>query len=65
MGKFQLDTELLLGLGDAEEGRGSQREAHSSFPVSAVLGLGLLSGLSSQTQWGSGHRSVRHQRLCS
>lgn len=43
MGKFQLDTELLLGLGDAEEGRGSQREAHSSFPVSAVLGLGLLS----------------------
>lgn len=33
MGKFQLDAELLLGLRDAEEGRGGQREAHGRFPV--------------------------------
>lgn len=32
-GKFQLDAELFLGLRDAEEGRGGQREAHGSFPV--------------------------------
>lgn len=33
MGKFQLDTELLLGLGDAEGGRDGQCEVHRSFPV--------------------------------
>lgn len=32
MGKFQLDAELLLGLRDAEEGRGGHSEVHRSFP---------------------------------
>ena len=43
MGKFQLDTELLLGLRDAEEGRGGVSVRSTGASPVGCAGTGPLS----------------------
>lgn len=60
-GEIPVDTELLLGLGDAEEVEGM---VSVRFTGASPVGMGLgHSADSSQTQWGSRRRSTGHQSL--